>query len=85
MPDEYRKEPMLGLASGNDGLDFTREMLRQAALYLSPTGVLIAEVGNSWVALEEAYPELEFTWIEFEHGGHGVFMLTADQLQAVKE
>ncbi|KZX76078.1 ribosomal protein L3 N(5)-glutamine methyltransferase [Oleiphilus sp. HI0009] len=85
MPDEYRKEPMLGLASGNDGLDFTREMLRQAASYLSPSGVLIAEVGNSWVALEEAYPELEFTWIEFEHGGHGVFMLTADQLQAVKE
>lgn len=84
MPQEYHQEPMLGLASGNDGLDFARVMLAQAADYLSENGILIAEVGNSWVALEQAFPDVDFTWIEFEHGGHGVFLLTADQLRALK-
>lgn len=84
MPDEFRQEPMLGLASGADGLDFTRRMLAGARRFLSDQGVLIAEVGNSWEALELAFPELEFTWLDFEHGGHGVFMLTADQLEAVE-
>jgi ribosomal protein L3 glutamine methyltransferase len=81
MPSEYRHEPMLGLASGEDGLDLTRLILKDAAKYLKPNGILIVEVGNSWVALEEAYPDVAFMWLEFEHGGHGVFMLTADQLK----
>ena len=85
MPEEFHQEPMLGLASGNDGLDFTRRMLAHAGRFLSDQGVLIAEVGNSWVALEAAYPEIEFTWIEFECGGHGVFMLTADQVRAMAD
>jgi ribosomal protein L3 glutamine methyltransferase len=82
MPVEYHKEPMLGLASGEDGLDITRRILRQAAKWLSSTGVLIVEVGNSWEALEEAYPDVSFTWLEFERGGHGVFMLAAAELQS---
>jgi len=81
MPAEYHAEPEIGLGSGEDGLDFTRRLLREAANYLTADGVLIVEVGNSWVALEEAYPDMPFTWIEFERGGHGVFMLrTADLL-----
>ena len=63
------------MGSGDDGLDFTRRLLQEAGDYLTDDGVLIVEVGNSWVALEEAYPDLPFTWIEFERGGHGVFML----------
>jgi len=59
-------------------------MLAQPADFLSDDGVLIADVGDSWVALEQAYPDVEFTWIEFEHGGHGVFMLSADQLRALQ-
>jgi len=81
MPAEYHAEPALGLASGNDGLDFTRRLLREANDHLTDNGVLIVEVGNSWVALDEAYPELPFTWIEFERGGHGVFLLTAEQIR----
>jgi ribosomal protein L3 glutamine methyltransferase len=75
MPPEYHAEPEIGLGSGDDGLDFTRRLLREASDYLNDDGVLIVEVGNSWVALEEAYPDVPFTWIEFERGGHGVFML----------
>lgn len=81
MPAEYRAEPKIGLGSGADGLDFTRQLLRQAGNYLSESGILVCEVGNSWEALEEAYPHVPFTWIEFEQGGHGVFVLTAAQLR----
>ena len=75
MPAEYQHEPEIGLGSGDDGLDFTRRLLEQAADYLTEDGVLITEVGNSWEALDDAYPLLPFTWLEFERGGHGVFML----------
>ena len=80
MADEYQHEPALGLGSGIDGLDITRRMLRDAPRYLSEQGVLICEVGNSEVALQEAFPEVPFLWLEFEMGGQGVFMLTAEQL-----
>jgi ribosomal protein L3 glutamine methyltransferase len=84
LPEEYHAEPELGLASGDDGLDFTRRLLAEAADYLSEQGVLLVEVGNSWPALEVAYPELPFTWIEFEHGGHGVFVLGAEDLRKAR-
>jgi ribosomal protein L3 glutamine methyltransferase len=80
MPVEYHAEPEIGLGSGVDGLDFTRRLLEDAADHLTDDGILIVEVGNSWVALEEAYPDLPFTWIEFERGGHGVFMLRKEEL-----
>ena len=80
MPQEYHHEPEIGLGSGLDGLDITRQILENAAHYLSDQGVLIVEVGNSWPALEESFPEIEFNWIEFEQGGDGVFVLTKKQL-----
>lgn len=83
MPAEYHHEPELALASGDDGLDFTRRLLREAADHLTERGVLIVEVGNSWVALEEAFPDTPFTWLELERGGHGVFLLHRDDLPAV--
>ena len=82
MPEEYKHEPELGLVSGNDGLDACRRILKEAAGYLSDDGILIVEVGNSGDALMDAYPDVEFTWLEFEMGGQGVFMLTREQLIA---
>lgn len=81
LPDEFHAEPELGLSSGDDGLDFTRRLLKEAANYLTEEGLLVVEVGNSWPALEGAYPTLPFTWVEFERGGHGVFVLTAQDLR----
>lgn len=85
LPQEYRAEPELGLASGQDGLDFTRRLLAEAPDHLSPQGLLVVEVGNSWPALEAAYPQLPFTWVEFERGGHGVFVLRAADLFKARE
>ncbi len=82
MPAEYHAEPRLGLASGDDGLDFTRRLLQEASEYLNAQGLLIVEVGNSWENLEMAFPTTPFTWIEFEYGGHGVFVMTKDELLA---
>jgi ribosomal protein L3 glutamine methyltransferase len=80
MPAEYHREPTLGLASGPDGLDITRRILREAANHLNEEGVLIVEVGNSCVALDDAFPTVPFMWLEFEHGGHGVFAMSREQL-----
>jgi ribosomal protein L3 glutamine methyltransferase len=84
LPGEYKHEPELGLACGADGLDLVRNMLSQASSKLNEDGVLFVEVGNSQVHLQEAYPEIPFTWIEFEAGGHGVFVLTKAQLDTIK-
>lgn len=84
MPEEYHHEPALALGSGEDGLNITRRILASAADHLAPGGLLVVEVGNSWETLEAAYPDVPFTWVEFEHGGHGVFTLTADELQRYK-
>ena len=82
---EYRHEPRQALVSGADGLDFTRRLLREAPDYLTERGLLVLEVGMSWPQLEDAYPDAGFDWVEFERGGEGVCIITADELLAWRE
>lgn len=85
MPAEYSHEPELALVSGSDGLDFTRRLLRQAVDHLSDDGLLVAEVGNSRPALEEAFPEVPFIWLELERGGDGIFAIARHELVACNQ
>ncbi|KGE03444.1 50S ribosomal protein L3 N(5)-glutamine methyltransferase [Pseudohaliea rubra] len=81
MPAEFHHEPAAGLGAGDDGLDLVRRLLPAAAAHLEEHGLLLLEVGNSWPALEAAYPRFPFTWVELERGGHGVAALTARELR----
>ena len=83
MPKEYHHEPKMALEAGDDGLDLAHRILKEAINYLNPNGVIIVEVGNSQDALEKAYPHVPFTWLEFESGAYGVFLLTYEQLKNI--
>ncbi|MHB1238010.1 MAG: 50S ribosomal protein L3 N(5)-glutamine methyltransferase [Gallionella sp.] len=80
LPQEYLHEPALALGSGHDGLDATRIILGHAAQHLSENGVLIVEIGHNRDALEAAYPDLPFTWLDVSAGDQFVFMLHRNDL-----
>lgn len=80
LPEEYGHEPSLGLVAGEDGMDIVSRMLCEAPAHLSANGIIVIEVGASADLLMARYPSVPFLWLDFEHGGDGVFMLTVEQL-----
>jgi ribosomal protein L3 glutamine methyltransferase len=79
-PPEHRAEPRVAHAGGADGLDLVRRILERAGDHLEPDGAVIVEVGQAREALEAAYPELPFLWLDTEGSEGEVFLLRAGDL-----
>ncbi|MCG8378727.1 MAG: 50S ribosomal protein L3 N(5)-glutamine methyltransferase [Proteobacteria bacterium] len=84
LPKEYSHEPGHALVAENDGLAIIDKILRQSVKHLTDEGVLIVEVGNCMQAVDDNYPDLPLTWLEFEHGGNGVFLISRAELEQSK-
>lgn len=82
LPAEYRHEPRLALEAGSDGMDCVERILAGARSRLAPGGLLVVEVGEITELVAARHPELPFTWVEFTHGGEGVFVLAREDLPA---
>ncbi len=83
LPPEFRAEPSLALAGGEDGMDFIRTLLRQAAPRMREKAVLVLEVGHERSHFERAFPELAPVWLETSAGSDQVLLLEREQLLAV--
>jgi ribosomal protein L3 glutamine methyltransferase len=79
LPPEYRREPRLALAGGEDGLALVRRILREARAHLNPGGLLVVEVGSGRARVERAFPRAGFVWPELA-AGYPVFIATREQL-----
>lgn len=83
LPAEYRKEPVLALHGGADGLDLVRRILAEAAAHLTPQGWLVLEVGHNRARVERAFPELPMIWAETSGGDDCVLLLQRAALVAI--
>jgi ribosomal protein L3 glutamine methyltransferase len=84
LPAEYRAEPALALAGGDDGMDFVRGLLAGAARHMTPQAVLVLEIGHERAHFEAAFPRLETVWLPTSAGEDQVLLLTRSALEAAK-
>lgn len=82
LPAEYRHEPALALAAGEDGLDVVRRILRAAADHLTPTGCIAIEVGHNRELVDAAFPQLPLVWLDTAGGPDKVFLIDGATLRA---
>ena len=80
LPAEYRAEPAMALAGGEDGMDLVRAIVQGAPAYLTPDGVLVLEIGNERAHFEHAFRRLEVAWLETSAGDDQVLLVTRDAL-----
>ncbi|WP_416548465.1 50S ribosomal protein L3 N(5)-glutamine methyltransferase [Limnohabitans sp. DCL3] len=80
LPAEYRAEPELALAGGQDGMDFVRQLLQTAPSRMSEDAVLVLEIGNEVEHFITAFPELEVAWLDTSAGDDQVLLITRQAL-----
>jgi ribosomal protein L3 glutamine methyltransferase len=80
LPPEFRAEPALALAGGDDGMDFVRRVLRDGAAHLQPQGLLVLEIGHERAHFEAAFPTLEVVGLPTSEGDDAVLLITRDAL-----
>ena len=80
LPAEYRHEPVLALAGGDDGLDAVRTILRKAPQFMNRDGLLVVEIGHGRDAAEAAYPRMPFVWLSTASSDDAVFVLSRDEI-----
>jgi ribosomal protein L3 glutamine methyltransferase len=83
LPAEYRAEPTLALAGGDDGMDLVRRILREAPRHMTDLGVLVLEIGNERSNFEQAFPRAEVAWLPTSAGSDQVLLMTRDALLRV--
>jgi len=82
LPREYRHEPKLALAGGDDGMDAVRTILREAPRFLETEGVLVVEVGHNRIGAEAAFPRMPFLWLSTPSSADSVFLLKREEIVA---
>jgi ribosomal protein L3 glutamine methyltransferase len=82
LPPEFKAEPTLALAGGTDGMDFVRQLLRDAPVHMNEHGLLVLEIGHERDYFEAAFPHLDVVWLSTSAGDDQVLLLTR---QAITE
>ena len=83
LPAEYQAEPVLALAGGADGMDFIRQLLRDAPARMAEHAVMVLEIGNERAYFDAAFPTLEAIWLETSAGDDQVLLLTRAAIDAM--
>ena len=82
LPAEYRHEPRLALAGGDDGMDVVRTIIEQAPAHLSEAGWLVIEIGHERAFFEAAFPDVEPVWLDTTEASDQILLLSRGQLQS---